>query len=231
MTIHEMVNFLSTELKENMEISSIFPYDYKTPEDKRRFPRHMRDVALKQNVTYLISPEMHYFELGNASAEQNTPHYHILEDAKIIMFPNRGTNKTKGSQRLIGRKSQRDYGLVTYRQTQKGTRTQIIQEYRQNMTRNYAGRLLGGEQPREYYKRKVVSNINNRHYRYNKHYQYIENILKSITPMLARYMNAKLQVGSSDLLDGNQLAGYLTNNYTVEPTSYETFLQTWRTTE
>lgn len=49
--------------------------------------------------------------------------------------------------------------------------------------------------------------------------------------MLARYMNAKLQVGSSDLLDGNQLAGYLTNNYTVEPTSYETFLQTWRTTE
>jgi hypothetical protein len=228
MTIHEMVNYISIRLKQDMEKSPIFPYDKTTPEDKRKYPRHMRDVALAQNVTYLISPDLHYFEIGNESAEENTPHYHILEDAKNIYYPYRGTKKSKGSQALIGRKSQRDYGLVSYRQTQKGTKTGLIQEYRQNMTRNYAGRLFGGEQPREYYKRKLVSNVNKRNYRYNKHYQYIERMLFEITPNIANYIGAKLKIGSSDLLDGNQLAGYLTDNYEMEKTNYDTFLKSWR---
>ena len=218
MTIHEMVNRLSVGLKERMEAHPLFPYDRTTPQDERRKP-HMLDMALKHNVTYILSPELHYFELGNGRAETVTPHYHILEDAKIIRNPGRGTKKSKGSQASIGRKSQRDYGLVTYRTTTKGN--QLIQEYRQNMTRNYDGQIGARTQPREYRKRKQVSNLNKRNYRENIHYQYIEKILHYVTQGLAVELEAKLKVGKSLLLDGNELTGYLNNKYEIEPIALE----------
>ena len=222
MTFPEMVNFLSVRLKEDMEMNGKFPFDSKTPPEERRFPRHMKDVALKQNPTYILSPEMHYFELGNDSAEQNTPHYHILEDAKIIHFPREGTNKSKGSQRLVGRKSQRDYGKFVIRKTTGGYG--VIQEYRQNMTRNYDGSLrnykVGKQQPREYRKRQKVSNIYKRSYRYNKHYEYIERILYDVTKGLAIEMAdkgspVKLKVGQmSDISE--QPSGFLNDNYELD---------------
>ena len=221
MTIHEMVTFLSTRLKEDMEMNVNFPFDSKTPADKRRFPRHMKDVALRQNVTYMLAPDLHYFELGNASAEQNTPHYHILEDAKIIRLPYRGTKKSKGSQRLIGRKSQRDYGQFVYVPS-KRYGWEAVQEYRQNMTRNYDGTKKSITQPREYSKRQEVSNINKRNYRYNKHYQYIERILHDVTKGLAIETNSKLKIGSYDSLfdtakgDG-KVSGYLDKNFELVP--------------
>jgi len=218
MTIHEMVNFLSTRLKEDMEMSAKFPFDTKTPKEDRRKP-HMRDIALKPNVTFILSPDMHYFELGNENAERITPHYHILEDAKIIRMPGKGTKKSKGSQASIGRKSDRDYGAVSYRQTTKGT--QLIQEYRQNMTRNYDGRIGAKTQPREYSKRKQVSNVNKRNYRYNNHYQYIERILAQVAPQIAVGIGAKLKVGESSLLDNNVLTGLLNDNYELEPVVLE----------
>jgi hypothetical protein len=218
MTIHEMVNFLSTRLKEDMEMSAIFPFDTKTPKEDRRKP-HMRDIALKPNVTFILSPDMHYFDLGNENAERITPHYHILEDAKIIRMPYRGTKKSKGSQALIGRKSDRDYGAVSYRETNKGS--QLIQEYRQNMTRNYDGRIGAKTQPREYSKRKQVSNLNKRNYRYNTHYQYIERILAQVAPQIAVSIDAKLKVGESSLLDNNVLTGLLNDNYELEPIALE----------
>jgi hypothetical protein len=226
MTFSEMVNFLSVRLKEDMEMNAKFPFDSKTPPEKRRFPRHMRDVALKQNPTYILSPDMHYFEIGNDSAEQNTPHYHILEDAKIIRNPGRGTKKSKGSQRLVGRKSQRDYGQFVYVPSKTTGGFSVIQEYRQNMTRNYDGTLLSKTQPREYSKRKQVSDVNKRNYRYNKHYQYIERILFDVTKGLAIEMNSmgnpvKLKVGNVDSLfdpsRGNQqVAGYLDDNFELK---------------
>jgi len=215
MTIHEMVNFLSTRLKEDMEMNAKFPFDTKTPEDKRRYPRHMRDVALKQNVTYILSPEMHYFELGNTSAEQNTPHYHILEDAKIIRNPYKGTKKSKGSQRVIGRKAQRDYGQLVYVANQKGEYS-VVQEYRQNMTRNYDGRIGAITQPREYIKRQQVSNINKRNYRYNKHWQYIERILYDVTKGLATETGTKLKIGHTDLVGDQPIAGYLNDDFQLQ---------------
>jgi hypothetical protein len=228
MTLHEMVDTVTTKLKEGMETSPLFPYDKKTPLDNRRKP-HMLDMALKHNVTYLVSPDIQYFELGNPSAEQKTPHYHILEDAKIIMFPKRGTNKSRGSQRLIGRKSQRDYGLVSYRQTQKGTRTGLVQEYRQNMTRNYDGTIVTvTTQPREFKKRLMVTVKNKRNWRTNQHYKYIERILTEITPEIANAIGAKVRTDSSNLLDGNELSGFLNEDYQMENTSYETFLESWR---
>jgi len=214
MTIHEMVDVVSTRLKEGMETSPLFPFDKTTPADQRRKP-HMLDMALKPNVTYLISPDMQYFELGNDRAETVTPHYHILEDAKIIRMPYRGTKKSKGSQASIARKSDRDYGAVSYRETTKGT--QLIQEYRQNMTRNYDGRIGAKTQPREYSKRKQVSNKNKRGYYYNTHYQYIERILAQVAPQIAVGIGAKLKVGESSLLDNNVLTGLLNDNYEIEP--------------
>ena len=228
MTIHEMVDSVTTKHKEGMETSPLFPYDTKTPVDERRKP-HMLDMALKHNVTYLISPDMQYFELGNDRAETVTPHYHILEDAKVIYRPYKGTKKSKGSQALIGRKSQRDYGLVSYRQTQRGTRTGIVQEYRQNMTRNYDGTVVTiTSQPREFKRRLMVTAKNKRNYRKNEHYKYIERILEQITPKIADTIGAKVKTGSSDLLDGNELTGFLNDNYQMEDTSYETFLESWR---
>jgi hypothetical protein len=219
MTIHEMVNFLSTRLKEDMEMSAIFPFDTKTPKEDRRKP-HMLDTALKPNVTFILSPDMHYFELGNENAERITPHYHILEDAKIIRFPNRGTKKSRGSQRLIADRAKRDYGQFTY-VASKPYGYEAIQEYRQNMTRNYDGTKKAITQPREYSKRKEVSNKNKRRYYYNKHYQYIERMLDPITRGLAIETETTLKIGQSDsLIDptrGTQeVAGYLDDNFELQ---------------
>jgi hypothetical protein len=158
---------------------------------------------------------MHYFELGNASAEQNTPHYHILEDAKIIRNPGKGTKKSKGSQRLIGRKSQRDYGQFVYVANQKGQYS-VVQEYRQNMTRNYDGRIGAKTQPREYSKRKQVSNVNKRNYRYNKHWQYIERILFDVTKGLAIEMGTKLKIGNDSSIGNQEVSGYLNKDFELQ---------------
>ena len=216
MTIHEMVDVVSTRLKEGMETSPLFPFD-KTTTDNRRKP-HMLDMALKFNSISVL-PDLQYFELGNDRAETVTPHYHILEDAKIIRMPGKGTKKSKGSQASIGRKSDRDYGAVSYRETTKGI--QLVQEYRQNMTRNYDGRIGAKTQPREYSKRKQVSNVNKRNYRYNTHYQYIERILAQVAPQIAVGIGAKLKVGESSLLDNNVLSGFLNDNYELESISLE----------
>jgi hypothetical protein len=211
-----MVDVVSTRLKEGMETSPLFPFD-KTTTDNRRKP-HMLDMALKFNSISVL-PDLQYFELGNDRAETVTPHYHILEDAKIIRMPGKGTKKSKGSQASIGRKSDRDYGAVSYRETTKGV--QLVQEYRQNMTRNYDGRIGAKTQPREYSKRKQVSNVNKRNYRYNTHYQYIERILAQVAPQIAVGIGAKLKVGESSLLDNNVLSGFLNDNYELESIALE----------
>jgi hypothetical protein len=214
-----MVTFLSTRLKEDMEMNVNFPFDTTTPKDKRRKP-HMKDMALKPNVTYMLSPDLHYFELGNESAERRTPHYHILEDAKIIRLPYRGTKKSKGSQRLIADKGKRNYGQFVYVPS-KRYGWEAVQEYRQNMTRNYDGTKKSITQPREYSKRQEVSNINKRNYRYNKHWQYIERILHDVTKGLAIETNSKLKIGSYDslfdLTNNEKVAGHLDKNFELVP--------------
>jgi hypothetical protein len=217
MTLNETLNHIIQHLPNDMLMNSIFPFDTKTPKEDRRKP-HMKET-IYNNKPFVISPDMTYFEFGNENAERITPHYHILEDAKIIRMPYRGTKKSKGSQRFIGRKSDRDYGAVSYRETTKGI--QLIQEYRQNMTRNYDGRIGAKTQPREYSKRKQVSNINKRNYRYNIHYQYIERILAQVAPQIAVSIDAKLKLGESSLLDNNTLSGFLNDNYELETIALE----------
>jgi hypothetical protein len=218
MTLNETLNHIIQHLPNDMLMNSIFPFDTKTPKEDRRKP-HMKET-IYNNKPFVISPDMTYFEFGNENAERITPHYHILEDAKIIRMPYRGTKKSKGSQRLIADKEKRDYGQFTY-VASKPYGYEAIQEYRQNMTRNYDGTKKAITQPREYSKRKQVSNVNKRNYRYNKHYQYIERMLESITRGLAIETETTLKIGQSDSLfdpsrGTQQVAGYLDDNFELQ---------------
>jgi hypothetical protein len=219
MTIHEMVNYIARQLPNDILMNAKFPYDIKTPKDKRK-KKHMKETVFN-NQPVIVSPDIQYFELGNEIAETETPHYHILEDAKIIRNPYKGTKKSKGSQRLVQDRAKRDYGQFVIRETQTGYG--VIQEYRQNMTRNYDGTLRATTQPREYRKRQKVSDVNKRNYRYNKHYQYIERILDDVTRGLAIEIGAKLKVGTmgdvsevpSGFLDNNFQLQQIENEYTI----------------
>jgi hypothetical protein len=214
MTIIEMANYIAKQLPNDILMNAKFPYDSKTPANKRRYEKHMKETVIaRTDQTIMVSPEIQYFELGNELAEEKTPHYHILEDAKIIRNPYKGTKKSKGSQRLVADKPKRDYGQFVITKTTGGYG--VIQEYRQNMTRNYDGRIGAKTQPREYSKRKQVTDINKRNYRYNKHYQYIERILFDVTKGLAIETDTKLKVGQmSDMSE--QPTGFLDKNFELD---------------
>jgi hypothetical protein len=215
--IQELVEFIARRLKEDMIMNAKFPFDTKTPKSKKKKP-HMRDTVFSEGSTHTISPDLRYFELGNEEAERLTPHYHILEDAKIIRFPYEGTKTSRGSQRLIADKGKRDYGQFVYvrsRAKKNPSGYRVVQEYRQNMTRNYDGTKKSITQPREYRKRQEVSNIHKRNYRYNKHYQYIERILYDVAKGLAIEKNLKLKIGNIDsmydptiAIEGDPTSGY-----------------------
>jgi hypothetical protein len=218
MTLNETLNYIIQHLPNDMLMNAKLPFDNKTPKEDRRKP-HMKET-IYNNKPVVISPEMTYFEFGNENAESITPHYHILEDAKIIRMPGKGTKKSKGSQRLIADKAKRDYGQFTY-VASKPYGYEAIQEYRQNMTRNYDGTKKAITQPREYSKRKQVSNVNKRNYRYNKHYQYIERILDPVVRGLAIETETTLKIGQSDSLfdpsrGTQQVAGYLDDNFELQ---------------
>jgi acylphosphatase len=168
--------------------SGKYPYDITTPQEKRRKP-HALNIAFKYNVTYMISPELNYFEIGNPRAEQITPHYHILEDAKIIRMPNRSTAKSRGTQGAVKNRSKRDYSVLGYAQG----KTTVVQEYRQQIRRNYFGAGTQKTQPREFAKRKAVSNKNKRNYRENKYFMYIEKLLEEVVHFVASSVNATVK--------------------------------------
>jgi hypothetical protein len=195
-----VVNRITALLKSEMETAwqngggNIYPYDVNTPEDKRRKP-HALDNALKPNLHIMLSPELEYFEIGNDKAEEQTPHYHILEDVKIIRMPNRSTAKSRGSQAGIER-SKRDYSVLGYAQG----KTTVVQEYRQQIRRNYFGAGTIKTQPREYAKRKAVSNKNKRNYRSNKYFMYIERLIEQIVPLVASQVGATVKKESDETI-------------------------------
>jgi hypothetical protein len=189
-----LVEQVSTLLKDEMvfrwrNIQGKYPYDIKTPQNKRR-KLHALDVAFKYNSVFMISPELNYFEIGNSRAEAITPHYHILEDAKIISRPYQSTAKKRGSQSSIKNKSKRDYSVVGYAQ---GTTT-VVQEYRQQKFRNYFGQGTEKTTPREYIKRQKVTNKNKRNYYYNKYFGYIENLVDEASRFVSAMIGATLKV-------------------------------------
>jgi len=192
-----MISGLSTKLsfaiqKELFE-SDLFPFDKTTPKNKRTKP-HMKFALYNTNYTQ-ISPTMAIFDLGNKYAEEKTPHYHILEDAKIIANPYQGTAKSRGSQSLVKNRGKRDYSIT---QLSSGSSPYMTQEYRESFgagRRSYdkiADKVWAKESNR---KRFETQNK----FRYNIHFAYIERILEKTLPLIAPKLGLRLYTGKATI--------------------------------
>jgi hypothetical protein len=185
-------------LRLGIELNSNLPYDDGSKYWRSPKKPHMKDLMFGKGANLGIMPlgdGGYYFEIGNEEAEEKAPQYHILEDAKVIRRPNRGTKISKGSQANILDKAKRDYGGYIVRGgTQKTTRGKIetTQEYRQNMSRNFFGQA---EKARDQMERMKYHYVNNRNWRPNHHWQYIERILTQVVPQLASEVGATLKIG------------------------------------
>lgn len=186
-----LVSQLAVMIKTEMRDSPFFPFDNgKTVLGKSngrdyRKP-HMKTLALNNNPIVVVSPEIQYFQIGNEQAERITPHYHILEDAKTIRNPNKGTNLTKGSQQYTKDRGKRDYGVNLSPDGETGL---LRQEYRQDYKNGR--RSYWNTQARLVNRRYEVRN-EKRPFRYNKHFAYIERILETILPGIASALNLHL---------------------------------------
>jgi hypothetical protein len=184
-------------LKQGMANSPLFPYDYSPNRKSTRngLPKpHMKDSALLSNAVIPLDASSYYFEIGNSNAEALTPHYHILEDAKIIRRANKSTKITRGSQDRVADKGKRNYGVWQDRITTQSKGSQYgyletIQEYRQNQSRNFWG---DAAKAREYTERVKYHHVYNRNHYSNVHWKYIERILEQLVPVVAISVNAKL---------------------------------------
>jgi hypothetical protein len=185
MTLNEYVNQIVIELKVRMEESPLFPFDDGTREvgqkPRPQFKPHARNVALRNNPILVVSPDVQVFELGNETAERTAPQYHILEDAKQIANPGKGTAKSKGSQRLIADKAKRDYSV----EIPVANKTTTTQEYRPSFKegRRRYGDIKTGELSDKGRAKKKTAGAK---FRFNKHYAYIERILEKQVPLIAK---------------------------------------------
>jgi hypothetical protein len=191
MTLNEYVNQIVIELKVRMEQSDLFPFDdgkrLAGQRPRPQFKPHARNVALKNNYITVVSPDVQVFELGNETAERTAPQYHILEDAKTIANPGRGTAKSRGSQARIADKAKRDYSV----EVPVANKTTTTQEYRPSFKegrRTYSNSQNLLEQKWLYDQPKGGSK-----FRYNRHYAYIERILERETPLIAKDLDITLE--------------------------------------
>jgi hypothetical protein len=191
MTLNEYVNQIVIELKVRMEESPLFPFDdgtrYGNQKPRPQFKPHARNVALRNNPILVVSPDVQVFELGNETAERTAPQYHILEDAKQIANPGRGTAKSKGSQAKIADKAKRDYSV----EVPVANKTTTTQEYRPSFKegrRTYSNSQNLLEQKWLYDQPKSGSK-----FRYNRHYAYIERILEKEVPLIASSLEINLE--------------------------------------
>lgn len=184
MTINEYLPKIVDMLRTLIPASPLFPYDRTTKKRKPNKP-HIRDYMFSGNYAVMVSPNMYVFDYGDSEAERLVPHYHILEDAKTIRNPGKGTKLTKGSQRLISDRSKRDYSVTTT--NKEGV---IFQEYRQGFKpgrRNYdvINARITAKRDRQKPQSKEV-------FRYNVHYAYLERILQQVTPFIANNLGLTL---------------------------------------
>lgn len=191
MTLNEYVNQIVIELKVRMEESDLFPFDdgtrYGNQKPRPQFKPHAKNVALRNNFITVVSPDVQMFELGNEIAERTAPQYHILEDAKQIANPGRGTAKSKGSQARIADKAKRDYSV----EVPVANKTTTTQEYRPSFKegrRTYSNSQNLLEQKWLYDQPKSGSK-----FRYNRHYAYIERILEKEVPLIASSLDITLE--------------------------------------
>ena len=125
-----------------------------------QYNEEIRDVAFQKNQTYILDSETQMFEIGNGYAEEYYPYYHILEDTPYIRKRNKGTDKTKGSQAKVEKRSQRDYNIISF------NGKTFSREY----TRNVRGKRNRLDQ---------VSRRESNSY-LNEHYHYIEKMMNNV---------------------------------------------------
>jgi hypothetical protein len=178
--ITELLRTTMADLWQDGGSSKKYPYDSKTP--RRTKKPHALDSAFRNNPSFMISPEMMFFEIGNPEAEAETPHYHILEDAKIIRHPNMSTKRSRGSQGLIKDVSKRDYSVLAYGERKK----EVVQEYR-NPKAKYSEQKGG--------------------FRENIYYQYIEKLVLESGQNVASVLKLKFTTSKDDTI----AVGDLTN--------------------
>lgn len=154
-----------------------FPYESDEIKLKKhtKRPLHIRDIAL--GMPFLSSGTM-VFEIGNDYAEENYPYYHILEDSEVIRKRGRGTSKSKGSQAMISKLSDRDYSKISFNGKTYTREYQRNVRGRRSLT-DKATRIIIGSDGKRY---RVNGNAN---YYANKHYHYIERILENTLPWIA----------------------------------------------
>ena len=190
MTLNEYVNQIVIELKVRMEESDLFPFDdgkrLAGQRPRPQFKPHARNVALRNNYITVVSPDVQVFELGNEQAERTAPQYHILEDAKVIANPGRGTAKSRGSQAKVADKAKRDYSV----ETPVANKTTTTQEYRPSFKE---GRRSYQTTQMLLTNKNYEARNESKPYRYNKHYAYIERILEKEVPSIASDLGITLE--------------------------------------
>lgn len=195
--LNGFANKIWSTLYQNMPVSKSLTNPSGSKKHKDR-EGHMRDFALGKTPSATMLPNGSYvFEIGNQLAEENYPHYHILEDSEVIAKRNRGTQKSKGSQDTLAKKD-RDYSRVTRRisvnkqtgevrtDSKGNVKYNYYQEYRKNVRgkRSLIGKARAGDKTYRYYP--------------NKHYHYIENILDRTLAFIGQDFGLKLQARTID---------------------------------
>lgn len=178
---------ISNRLKTEFETNPIVPFNDESVYPRKKGKRPMRDVAIVQNPI-IVMPDMEYFEIGNEEAETTTPQYHILEDAQTIRNPYMGTKQSKGSQRRKA-PSRRDYGKFVYLRPVKGS-ISVGQEYRTQFNKRDYQFATNKIVRRDY-----IYKSRRRSFRYNRHWAWIERLLRQVVPNIAVQLGAKLVTG------------------------------------
>lgn len=176
--MEKLISRLAFTLKAEMSASEFFPFSDRKLHPTKQFKPHMKKIAFDNNPIVIVSPKLHYFELGNEYAEEKAPYYHILEDAKTIRNPYQSTSQTRGSQASVRPKAKRDYsvgtinaeGVITpeYRGSFSSGKRSYMPTYMKLVDKNYEKRFERSK------------------FRYNVHFAYIERILENILPNVAR---------------------------------------------
>lgn len=133
----------------------------------------IRDIAFMNNPTFMINENTNAFEIGNDYAEEYYPYYHILEDTPYIRKRNKATDKTKGSQAKVEKRSQRDYNIISFNG--------------KTFSREYARNVRGKRNRLDQVSHWVTSTdgkqvfVNRESNSYlNEHYHYIEKMMNNV---------------------------------------------------
>lgn len=218
------INDFVARLRERMY--SMFPYEPDFINEQKHIvgtygpvknpkPRHIRDVAFKDNVTEIINENMLIFDIGNEYAEREYPYYHILEDAPVIRKKGRATEKTKGSQDKVTDLGSRNYGIVSFKgkvfskeydRNVRGARKSVITRSTRYI-KDYNGDTI-----------KINRGANSYQ---NVHYHYIENMMSMLLPQLAVDFNMKM----GRTIDSGLAEEFVMDNYNLPTQDYSTTQQ------